>query len=152
MFSSRKRPPIVTSLFCAGALAIVTAACGGKSSPTAPDQSNVPFAQTDLRLGTGAEATAGKRLTVNYTGWLYSESGTDKKGAQFDTSAGRGPLTFVLGNRQVIEGWDRGIAGMKVGGLRRLVIPPGLAYGSAGNGPIPPNAALVFEVELLNVQ
>lgn len=132
---------------------VATAACGGSgSSPTSPSQPSAPYSQTDLRVGTGAEATAGRTLTVNYTGWLYSPSGTDGKGAQFDSSAGRGPFSFVLGRGQVIAGWDQGVAGMRVGGLRRLVLPPNLAYGASGNGPIPPNATLVFDIELLNVQ
>jgi FKBP-type peptidyl-prolyl cis-trans isomerase FkpA len=135
-------------------LVLVTAAAcgGGDSSPTSPSQPSAPYSQTDVRVGTGAEATAGRTVTVNYTGWLYSPSGTDGKGTQFDSSAGRGPFTFVLGRGQVIAGWDRGVAGMRVGGLRRLVLPPDLAYGASGNGPIPPNATLVFDVELVNVQ
>ncbi|MGE5813592.1 MAG: FKBP-type peptidyl-prolyl cis-trans isomerase [Acidobacteriota bacterium] len=142
------RSSLVTLL---SASALLVSGCGS-SSPTAPDQATVPFSQVDLRVGTGDEAIAGKRLTVNYTGWLYSASAPDNKGTQFDTSIGRGPFPFVLGAGGVIPGWDRGIAGMRVGGLRRLVIPPDLAYGASGNGPIPPNAALVFEVELLTVQ
>ena len=135
------------------ALLVATAACGGSdSNPTAPSQPSAPYSQTDLRSGTGAEATAGRRVTVNYTGWLYSPSGTDGKGAQFDTSANRGPFSFTLGRGEVIAGWDRGVAGMHVGGLRRLVIPPELAYGASGNGPIPPNATLVFDIELVAVQ
>lgn len=134
------------------ALAALAAACGGNSSPTAPDQRNVQFSQTDLRVGTGAEATTGKRITVNYSGWLYSEAAEQNKGTLFDTSSGRQPIQFVLGAGSVIRGWDQGLVGMKVGGIRRLVIPPDLAYGSSGNGPIPANAALVFEVELLSVQ
>ena len=130
-----------------------TAACGGSdSSPTSPSQPGAPYSQTDIRAGTGAEATAGRTLTVNYTGWLYNPSGTDGKGSQFDSSAGRGPFSFVLGRGQVIAGWDQGVAGMRVGGLRRLVLPPNLAYGASGSGPIPPNATLVFDIELLNVQ
>jgi FKBP-type peptidyl-prolyl cis-trans isomerase FkpA len=128
----------------------MASACGS-STPSAPTV-DVPFSQTDLRVGTGDEALAGKRLTVNYTGWLYDGSRTEQKGAQFDSSSGRGPLTFVLGRGQVIAGWDQGVAGMKVGGLRRLVIPPSLGYGATGSGPIPPNATLIFEVELLSVQ
>lgn len=132
---------------------VATAACGGSgSSPTSPSQPSAPYSQTDIRVGTGAEATVGRTLTVNYTGWLYSPSGTDGKGTQFDSSAGRGPFSFVLGRGQVIAGWDQGVAGMRVGGLRRLVLPPNLAYGASGNGPIPPNATLVFDIELLNVQ
>ncbi len=141
-------------LFVIGLLALSTAACGGGTSPTSPSSTgSAPFSQTDLRVGTGAEATVGRRLTVNYTGWLYDQSATDQKGRQFDTSIGRGPYAFTLGAGQVIRGWDQGVLGMKVGGLRRLVLPPELAYGSAGSGStIPPNATLVFEIELLAVQ
>jgi len=127
---------------------VLAAACG--SSPTSP--SNVPFSQFDLRVGTGADAVNGRRLTVNYTGWLYDASKTDQKGAQFDTSVGKTPFAFTLGAGQVIAGWDQGIVGMKAGGVRRLVIPPNLGYGATANGPIPGNSTLVFEVELLTVQ
>lgn len=137
------------------ALAALAVACGGDSgsSPTAPTV-NVPYSQTDLRVGTGTEATNGRRLSVNYTGWLYDASRTDNKGTQFDTSVGVTPFSFVLGAGQVIRGWDQGVTGMRVGGQRRLVLPPSLAYGStgAGNGRIPPNATLVFDIELLDVQ
>ena len=135
----------------AAALLLNAAACGD-SSPTEPTPARAEYSTTDLRVGTGAEATAGKRLSVNYTGWLYNPSGTDGKGSQFDTSVGRSAFSFVLGTGSVIAGWDRGVAGMRVGGLRRLVLPPELAYGASGNGPIPANATLVFEVELLDVQ
>jgi FKBP-type peptidyl-prolyl cis-trans isomerase FkpA len=131
-------------------LMLLCAACGGSDSPTAPTV-NVPFSQTDLVVGTGATATTGRIVTVNYTGWLYDESRPEQKGSQFDTSIGRGPYSFPLGVGQVIRGWDQGVPGMQVGGKRRLVIPPDLAYGSSGNGPIPPNATLIFEVELLAV-
>ncbi|MEO8077212.1 MAG: FKBP-type peptidyl-prolyl cis-trans isomerase [Acidobacteriota bacterium] len=112
----------------------------------------MPFSQVDLRTGTGADAVAGKTVTVNYTGWLYDSAKTDEKGVQFDTSASRGPFVFLLGAGKVIKGWDQGVAGMKIGGLRRLVIPPALGYGSVANGPIPPNSTLLFEVELVGVQ
>jgi FKBP-type peptidyl-prolyl cis-trans isomerase FkpA len=95
---------------------------------------------------------SGRELTVNYTGWFYGESRPEKKGPVFDTSAGSDPFIFTLGAGQVIAGWDQGLQGMRVGGVRRLVIPPSLAYGAFRNGPIPPNATLVFEVELLDVQ
>ena len=124
------------------------AGCG--ASPTSP--SSAPFSQTDLRVGTGADAVNGGLLTVNYTGWLYDASQPDQKGTQFDSSVGRAPITFTLGGGQVIIGWDQGLPGMKVGGLRRLVIPPSLGYGASRYGIIPPNASLVFEVELLDVQ
>ncbi|MGE0814855.1 MAG: FKBP-type peptidyl-prolyl cis-trans isomerase [Vicinamibacterales bacterium] len=132
----------------------VTAACGGDNgtSPSTVTPANVPFTSTDLRVGTGAVAQNGQRVTVNYTGWLYSATATDNKGAQFDTSIGRTPFVFLLGGSQVIAGWDRGVAGMRVGGQRRLVIPPELAYGQSGNGSIPGNATLVFDIDLLLVQ
>lgn len=97
--------------------------------------------------GTGAEATAGKMVTVHYTGWLTN-------GTKFDSSKDRGePFKFPLGAGQVIQGWDKGVAGMKVGGKRKLTIPPALGYGERGaGGVIPPNATLIFEVELLNVE
>jgi FKBP-type peptidyl-prolyl cis-trans isomerase FkpA len=124
------------------------AACG--SSSTAP--SPIPFSQTDLRLGSGATAKAGDTLTVNYTGWLYDPSKGDFKGLQFDSSAGAQPFSFTLGAGQVIAGWDQGLVGMNVGGLRRLVIPPSLGYGSIRNGPIPPYSTLVFEIELTAIK
>ena len=109
---------------------------------------------TDLKEGTGDVATAGRPVSVHYTGWLYSETGTDNKGTKFDSSVDRGqPFQFSLGAGQVIPGWDQGVAGMKVGGQRRLVIPPALGYGARGaGGVIPPNATLVFDVELLGVK
>jgi FKBP-type peptidyl-prolyl cis-trans isomerase len=109
---------------------------------------------TDGKVGTGNEAATGRRVTVHYTGWLYDETKTDHKGRKFDSSRDRNePFSFKLGAGQVIQGWDQGVAGMKVGGQRTLVIPPALGYGSRGaGGVIPPNATLVFDVELLNVQ
>jgi FKBP-type peptidyl-prolyl cis-trans isomerase len=107
-----------------------------------------PFAQQDLRIG-----AVGRRVTVNYTGWLYDPTRMENKGQQFDTSVGRPPFGFTLGAGQVIRGWDQGVPGMKVGGQRRLTIPPDLAYGSNGaGGVIPPNATLVFDVDLIDVQ
>lgn len=127
--------------------------CGGSStSPSSTNQPRGEFSQTDLRGGTGTTATTGRPVTVNYTGWLYDPAQPESKGRQFDTSVGRSPFSFTLGAGQVIRGWDQGVVGMRVGGLRRLVIPPELAYGSSGQGPIPPNATLVFDVELLSVQ
>ena len=104
----------------------------------------------DTTVGDGAEATAGQRVTVHYTGWLYNEG---VQGAKFDSSKDRNdPFEFSLGAGMVIRGWDEGVAGMKIGGTRVLVIPPGLGYGARGaGGVIPPNATLKFEVELLAV-
>ena len=144
-------PRLVLSLLLTGTLAGAVA-CGG-DGPAAPSPAGVPYSQVDLRVGTGTEATAGRTITVNYTGWLYAAGAAENKGTQFDSSVGRAPFSFVLGRGQVIAGWDQGVAGMRVGGQRRLVIPPSLAYGSAGSPPvIPPNATLVFDVELLTVQ
>lgn len=133
------------------ACVVLTAAAGCGSSPTTPS-SSAPFSQTDLRAGTGTDAAAGTVLTVNYTGWLYDASKTDGKGLQFETSVGGTPFSFTLGFGQVIGGWDQGLTGMKVGGLRRLVIPPSLGYGAVRYGPIPPDATLVFEIELVDAQ
>lgn len=125
---------------------------GGCSDlPDAP-ANFAPFTQADLQVGTGAEATNGASLTVHYTGWLFDESAPQQKGPQFDSSAGRDPLVFILGAGQVIAGWDLGLAGMKVGGVRRLIIPPSLAYGGARNEIIPPDSTLVFEVQLVAVE
>jgi FKBP-type peptidyl-prolyl cis-trans isomerase len=107
----------------------------------------MPLKIEDLVVGTGAEAVKGKQVSVHYTGWL-----TD--GKKFDSSKDRGqPFQFALGRGQVIQGWDDGVAGMKVGGKRKLTIPPEMGYGPSGaGGVIPPNATLVFEVELLGVR
>jgi peptidylprolyl isomerase len=106
---------------------------------------------TDDKIGDGATAQFGAEVTVHYTGWL-DDSGA--KGKKFDSSVDRGaPFTFTLGAQQVIAGWDEGVKGMKVGGRRTLIIPPGLAYGDSGaGGVIPPNATLIFDVELLRAQ
>jgi FKBP-type peptidyl-prolyl cis-trans isomerase FkpA len=139
------------SLIACVCVVLAAAAAGCGSSPTTPS-SSAPFSQTDVRAGTGTDAVAGKVLTVHYTGWLYDASKTNGKGLQFETSVGGTPFSFTLGFGQVIPGWDQGLPGMKVGGLRRLVIPPSLAYGAVRNGPIPPYASLVFEIELTDVQ
>jgi FKBP-type peptidyl-prolyl cis-trans isomerase FkpA len=109
--------------------------------------------KTDTVVGKGKEAVAGKTVVVNYTGWLYEVTAANQHGKLFDSSVGRGPFSFPLGAGQVIKGWDDGVAGMKVGGKRTLVIPPELAYGKRGaGGVIPPDATLVFDVELLDVK
>jgi len=100
----------------------------------------------DLKVGTGESPQVGRRVTVHYTGWLLN-------GEKFDSSIDRKePFQFVLGRGMVIKGWDEGVSTMKVGGKRKLIIPPELAYGKSGIGPIPPNATLVFEVELLEIE
>jgi FKBP-type peptidyl-prolyl cis-trans isomerase FkpA len=130
------------------AAALGIGACA--EAPTGPS-SGAPYSQVDLRLGTGDDALTGKSVAVNYTGWLYDPTKTDGKGLQFDTSVGATPLTFTLGSGQVIEGFDRAITGMKVGGARRVVVPPSLGYGAARNNSIPPFATLVFDVELVEI-
>ena len=109
---------------------------------------------SEIKIGTGAEAQAGMDVTVHYTGWLFDAAAPDNKGQKFDSSRDRDdPFVFSLGAGQVIKGWDQGVAGMKVGGHRTLVIPPELGYGARGaGGVIPPNATLVFDVELLGVE
>ncbi|MBU6468305.1 MAG: FKBP-type peptidyl-prolyl cis-trans isomerase [Betaproteobacteria bacterium] len=107
----------------------------------------------DHMIGTGATAKAGREVSVHYTGWLYDANATDHKGQKFDSSVDRNqPFQFMLGAGQVIKGWDEGVSGMKVGGKRTLIIPSHLGYGSRGaGGVIPPDAKLVFDVELLEV-
>ena len=125
-------------------------ACGGGGGDDNKDVISAPTAlkTIDTVVGTGAEAANGKKLTVNYTGWLYSTTAAENKGNQFETST----FTFTLGVDSVIAGWTQGIPGMKVGGKRTLHIPANLAYGKNGRGPIPPNTGLVFDVELLKVE
>ena len=123
---------------------LVLAACGGDSGTSASTTSGTLVIE-DIVVGTGATAASGSTVTVNYVG-------TFTNGTKFDSSYDRGvPYTFRLGAGQVIPGFDQGVTGMKVGGKRRLTIPPSLAYGSQGSGVIPPNTTIVFEVELLSV-
>jgi len=139
-----------------------TAAEPAASAGTSPVVPPVPVADAgpqllveDLRAGVGELARSGTQLIVHYTGWLYEPKALGYRGKKFDSSRDRGqPFTFRLGEGRVIKGWEAGILGMQVGGLRRLVIPPEMAYGSRniGNGLIPPNSTLVFEVELLGVE
>jgi len=129
------------------------AACSGK--PGAAPAGGVSSMQSiEIKPGTGEAITAGKIAVVQYTGWLYEAAAKDNKGKQFDTSRTRGqPFRFPVGAGQVIKGWDQGVVGMKVGGSRRLIIPPDLAYGDSGaGGVIPPGATLVFDIDLVAVE
>lgn len=139
------------SLLLAASL-LLLAACNAPVPP--PGGSVADLERIDTLAGTGAVATSGRDVTVHYTGWLYDENAPQQRGLKFDSSVDRGqPFTFLLGAGQVIRGWDDGVAGMKVGGKRTLLIPADLGYGSNGaGGVIPPGASLVFDVELLDVK
>jgi FKBP-type peptidyl-prolyl cis-trans isomerase FkpA len=145
-------PRVSCSSFAFVLLALLSAvAAGCNDSPTTPLNYET-YSQTDLVVGTGTQAVTGSVVTVNYTGWLYDGSKADKKGAVFSSSAGGTPVTYTVGAQQVIQGWEMGVPNMMVGGVRRLVIPPSLAYGGTRSGPIPPSATLIFEIELLDAQ
>jgi FKBP-type peptidyl-prolyl cis-trans isomerase FkpA len=138
-------------------LCMAAVGCGGGKGTSAAGPYTGPqptFSQADLTTGTGTRAARTARITVNYTGWVYDPNKPDHKGSQFDTSIGRGPFSFTLGAGEVIPGWDQGFNDMRVGGKRRLIIPTDMGYGAQGtpDGSIPPNAPLVFEMELLDVK
>jgi FKBP-type peptidyl-prolyl cis-trans isomerase FkpA len=135
---------LVSAAFCAVAL-------GACSHDTTGPSSTQPFSVVDLTPGTGTAAANNLNLTVDYTGWLFDPSKADSKGLVFDTSVGKTPFTFTLGVGDVIKGWDQGLVGMKVGGVRRLVVPPSLGYGVVRNNEIPPYATLLFDVTLEDV-
>jgi FKBP-type peptidyl-prolyl cis-trans isomerase FkpA len=143
----------VVSILCG--VCLVVAGCSSDSPSSPSSQPRGEFSQTDLVVGTGTVATTGRFLTVNYTGWIYDPAAAEQKGRMFESSLspGRTPYQFTLGGN-VIAGWNQGIVGMRVGGRRRLVLPPELAYGAQGtpDGTIPRNATLVFDIELLAVQ
>ena len=129
---------------------ILLIACGQKSGEFMENESGLKY--QDNIVGDGTSPQKGQRVSVHYTGWLYDENSSDNKGMKFDSSVDKGrPFGFVLGVGSVIEGWDQGVLSMRVGGKRTLIIPPNLGYGSSGIGPIPPNATLLFEVELLEI-
>ncbi len=160
-WSSRKRRHVIASLALVAAMSAALVSTDALTQQAATNPGNSKFnampnevQKTDVKQGTGAEATAGKPVVVHYTGWLYDTSKPDSHGAKFDSSRDRGaPFSFVLGAGRVIKGWDEGVVGMKVGGQRTLVIPASMAYGERGaGGVIPPNATLIFDVELLEVK
>ena len=138
------------------AVAFLTVACDrdGGGSPTDPSQVNVEFSFSDLTVGTGAEAVVGSRVIMLYDLWLYNPAGSASKGTRVGGSsdAGAGPFPFTIGGGGVITGIDQGVRGMRQGGTRRIYMPPSMAYGSQGQQGIPPNASLVFEVELTSVE
>ena len=141
--------PLYTRSLAAAVLvaALTVGAAGCSASLTAPTNS-AQYSQIDLVVGSGGKAANGDALVVTYTGWFYDSSQKDGKGAQFDAATST-VFTFTLGQGQVIKGWDQGLVGLEVGGQRRLVIPPTLAYGATRHGVIPPNATLLFEITLV---
>lgn len=145
-------------LLMPGSLLAIALAASAQSPASPPPPAAVPaevLLVTDLVPGIGDEVLPGMVAIVHYTGWLFDPAAPDGHGRRFDSSRERGqPFSFPLGAGRVIRGWDQGVAGMKVGGLRRLVIPPALAYGARdiGRGLIPPNSTLLFEIELLAVE
>ena len=148
------RPARILAAFClamapAVVLTAVTPATAQAPGKTMTTPSGLRI--TDSKVGTGAAPKPGQTAVVHYTGWLYQDGA---KGKKFDSSVDRGqPFEFPLGQRRVIAGWDEGVASMKVGGKRTLIIPPELGYGARGaGGVIPPNATLIFDVELLDVK
>ena len=146
--------PIVLIVVVVYTTSMVTSREKAAAQQTTTNPPSEGLKMTEVKQGSGAEAVAGKTVVVHYTGWLYDESKPDHKGAKFDSSRDRGdPFDFPLGAGRVIKGWDQGVAGMKVGGQRTLVIPPEMGYGARGaGGVIPPNATLLFDVELLDVK
>ncbi len=143
------------NVFTCVALALLTIGCnrGSGGTPTDPSQVTIEFTTSDIVVGTGAQAAPGNRATVNYTLWLYNAAGTDSKGTRVESSLDPGgtPFALTIGAGGVIPGFQQGVVGMRVGGRRRVYIPPSLAYGSTGSGPIPPNASIVFELELVTL-
>ncbi len=144
------------------AVALFAVACNndGGGTPTDPSQVNVEFSTTDLVVGTGPELVAGNRATLNFELWLYNPAGTASKGTRIQGSTDSnpqgpggivGPVEFVIGAGGIIPGFDQGVRGMRVGGRRRIYMPPSLAYGAQGSQGIPANASLVFEVELTRI-
>jgi FKBP-type peptidyl-prolyl cis-trans isomerase FkpA len=140
--------PLIAAFVAVLGLSACGGGSGGSSSSGVTVANPAAFTKTDTVLGTGTDATNGKTVSVTYTGWLYSETASDHKGAQFDA----GTFSFTLGAGSVIAGFDQGVLGMKVGGKRTLLIPSSMGYGASGSGSIPPNAGLVFDVTLNSVQ
>lgn len=148
---------ILALLLTAGVVSTAAAQAGTASTPTPVSKlsaNSEDLQKIDIKQGDGAEAVTGKVVIVHYSGWLYDPAAPEGKGKKFDSSLDRKvPFGFFLGEGKVIKGWDQGVVGMKAGGKRRLIIPPQLGYGERGaGGVIPPNATLIFDVELLEVK
>ncbi len=137
------------------AVALIASGCEtGNDTPVDPSDADIEYTLTDLVVGTGNPAAAGNVATFNYTGWLFNSSGTESKGRQFISSTQTGtPFVVTIGRRQTLAGVEQALVGMRLGGKRRAYVPANLGYGPSGtqDGTIPPNAALVFEIELINL-
>lgn len=152
----------ILALTASISVSLILTGCGSNTSNDTKSVTAAPkamattsgFQKIDTSVGQGPTAQAGQTVSVHYTGWLYDEKATDKRGAKFDSSVDRGqPFGFPLGAGRVIKGWDSGVAGMQVGGKRTLIIPAEMGYGTRGAGnKIPPNATLLFDVELLDIK
>jgi FKBP-type peptidyl-prolyl cis-trans isomerase FkpA len=147
-------PSNARHIFLAAMILSLMAACSGKPAETPASAAVNSLEILELKPGAGVAIAAGQQAAVQYTGWLYEVSASDKKGKQFDSSLNSGqPFRFVVGAGQVIKGWDQGVLGMKVGARRRIIIPADLAYGESGaGGVIPPGATLVFDVDLVAIE
>ena len=132
----------------------LASACGGSESeiPSRPSADVEKLTIIENVVGTGTQAVVGNQVTVDYEGSLYNPEGEDFRGTMFDSTAEGEPLSFQLGTTQIISGFNQGVVGMKVGGKRTVIVPSRLAYGRNGLGPIPPNTAVVFDIELLEVE
>lgn len=141
------------SRFLAIAFCMASMTAQAETAPASQVLAPSKLEMIDVKTGTGKEAVAGSTVTVHYSGWLFDAKAAKNRGTPFDSSVGKSPFSFPLGAKRVIKGWDAGVAGMKIGGKRTLIIPAELAYGERGAGNvIPPNAPLVFDVELLEVK
>ncbi len=143
---------LLTSCLIGLTVTLAMTGCERAKAPQTAAADATPFQKIDTVAGTGKEAVGGATAVVNYTGWLYVPTAPAQHGAQFDSSIGREAFSFPLGAGRVIPGWDEGVKGMKVGGKRTLIVPASMGYGENGAGPIPPNATLIFDVELLDVR
>lgn len=149
-----KRITLIPLSLLLSAILFLTSACTEQARTPAEDADTSDLIQLDIKLGTGEETIPGHLVLVHYTGWLYDKTTSDHHGKKFDSSRDRGqPFEFLLGAGRVIKGWDQGMDDMKVGGRRTLIIPARLGYGASGKGEsVPPNAMLVFDIELMGVR
>ena len=148
----RSSRSIVGRALVAVALGVVLAGCDSETTgPSNPPPDPVPFSVVDLRVGTGGPAAVGTPVTLHYTGWLYDDTKPEQKGTQIDTTSGGNPIKLFVGFGSYIAGFQQGLVGMRAGGLRRVIIPPSMAYGQTPSVTIPANSTLVFELEVVSI-